>query len=257
MLPPEILTLCLDKAYPTEFPPAKVAGLGTSFRSAYKILQKIDETRHKNNAMNFVNFLFGLLPTIQVILDKMPIAFRKDNCFKLQFESMYDEHPTKIYIHTQLVDRVLNIVIGIEFKENRLKMPFTMETISWIKLFIMVHSLESSISRMYFNEFALVLGNRGMECHIHNRMFKEYITVGSRLPYNFYYLAPTDEYYRSYENIDKFMKYTVLRNFPIESSTEDKSPKEETFLHMFYLLRAIHRDIYPLIHRSDAIRPPM
>lgn len=207
--------------------------------------------------MNFVNFLFGLLPTIQVILNKMPIVFRKHNCFKLQFESMYDEHPTKIYIHTRLVDTALKLIIGIEFKNHRLRLPFTEDAMSKIKLFIMVHSLESSISRMYFNEFALLLGNRGMDCRIHNRMFKEYITVGSRLPYNFYYLAPTDEYYTFYENIDKFMKYTVLRNFPIESSKEQKSPKEETCLHMFYLLRSIHRDIYPLIHRSDAVRPPM
>ena len=52
------------------------------------------------------------------------------------------------------------------------------------------------------------------------------------------------------------MKYTVLRDFPIESK-EQKTPKEETFLHMFYLLRSIYQNIYPLIHRSILVRPPM
>ena len=256
MLPAEILALCLDKAYPTEFPEPKMSGLGVQFRKAYKILENIDKTRHKNNAMNFMNRLFELLPTIQVILDKMPMVFHKNNCFKLQFESMYDVDPTKIYIHTRLVDTVLNLFIGIESKEDCLELPFTIDAMSRIQSFIMVHSLESSISRLYFNEFTLLLGDRGMDCYIHNRSFKEYITVGSRLPYNFYYLAPSDEFYVCYENVDKFMKYTVLRDFPIESK-EQKTPKEETFLHMFYLLRSIYQNIYPLIHRSILVRPPM
>lgn len=255
MIPPEVLALCLDKAYPTEFPDPKTAGLGVNFRKAYKILEKIDELRHKNIANSFLDRFYGLLPMLEEVVDAIPAPYRVSNVLHLNFESMYEVDPVNLSIQTKSQDSKIVMEVLLEYKNEMVEMPFTPASKAVIAEFLKDKKLEASISQMYFNQFWLTLGrNRTMYC-VKNQNFKEYITVISRFPYSFYFLAPSTEGYKCVEDLKKFMEYTVMRPLPVEEKEEEKTPRETCFLKMIHVFRRINQEILPMICQPGNVRP--
>lgn len=255
MMLPDILAMCLDKAYPTEFPEPKVSGLGANFRKAYKILEKIDELRHKNIAIRFIDYFFGLRPLLEEVLVEVPLPYRLSNVLHLNFESMYQENPVNLYINTKCEDSNLVMEVGIQHKDQTLELPFADASKEAIFNFLKKHSLESSISKMYFNQFWLILGkNRTVYC-LKNEKYKEYMDVFSRFPSSFYFLPPSTPHYKCRETVSDFMKYSVIREMPIETSTEEKTPHEKCFLNMIYVFRRINEVMLPMISQALNARP--